>query len=94
MNSTQQGMHSEIFEFIKNAILKVLHENSGGIKEIALSMEISKNHLEEFGLALSELFDDALDELQKKEKIGVLIYTWHMSEEEDAKREKRFIYTP
>ncbi len=86
------SMQYEMHRLIKDSILKTLHENSGGMKELALVIEISKAYLKEFGLVLVGLFDDMLDELERENKIGVLVYTWHMSE--DAKREKRFIYTP
>ena len=68
--------------------MKILFENSGGMKEMEL---VAKLYIGLFELVQ---FQEALTSLQKENKIAILTYTWYMSEEEDAQREKRFIYTP
>ena len=74
---------------LQQKIMDVLFKNSGGIKELALITEVNTMV---YGSVLD--FDIALTALARNKDIGILVYTWHMSEEEDAKREKRFIYTP
>ncbi len=76
---------------VKDIILKVLHENSGGMKEIELGLALSKDTMP-FGIAKIDLIDTAITVLQMEKKIVVLAYTWHKGKGID--REKRFIYTP
>lgn len=83
---------------IKDAVRKVLHDHSGGIKMTGLIVELSSNEKirNDPNIDLREVFaSDNFDILlEGMHDVGVVEYSWDMSGKGDGPyRSKQFVYS-